>query len=153
MLNSEEHATLQIVWTSTLEIGHPEIDAEHHAMVKLLNYVQAASHRSDESEVRSALRTLEALTRDHFAHEERLMRDIGYEMAARHQEEHIHLFDEIRAQIEDLNDGITSAVAIAQFIRRWLMNHVETSDRQLALALARRHSGSPDRLRSGTARE
>ncbi len=59
------------------------------------------------------------------------MLDIRYEMAARHQKEHIHLFDEIGAQIDDLNDGITSAVAIAQFIRRWLMDHVETSDRQL----------------------
>ena len=149
MFDANDHSSLQIVWTAALEIGHPEIDADHRAMVSLLNQVQTASRRSDLREVRSMLRALESLTRDHFAREERLMRDIRYEMAARHQKEHIRLFDEIRAQIDDLNDGITSAVAIAQFIRRWLMDHVETSDRLLAVALARRDRRSPDQLRSG----
>lgn len=149
MLNPDDHSSLQIVWTAALEIGHPEIDADHRAMVSLLNQVQTASRRSDLREVRSMLRALESLTRDHFAREERLMLAIRYEMAARHQKEHIRLFHEIRAQIDDLNDGITSAVAIAQFIRRWLMDHVETSDRLLAVALARRDRRSPDQLRSG----
>lgn len=149
MLNPNDHSSLQIVWTAALEIGHPEIDADHRAMVSLLNQVQTASRRSDPLEVRSRLRALEALTRDHFAREEQLMLDIRYEMAARHQKAHIRLFEEIRAQIDDLNDGITSAVAIAQFIRRWLMDHVETSDRLLAVALTRRERRSPDQLRSG----
>lgn len=149
MPNPNDHSSLQIVWTTAFEIGHPEIDADHRAMVSLLNHVQTASRRADEVEVRSALRALEALTRDHFAREERLMLAIRYEMAARHQKEHIHLFDEIRAQIDDLNDGITNPVAIAQFIRRWLMDHVETSDRSLAVALARRDQRSPGQFRSG----
>jgi len=125
-------------WTAALEVGHPEIDADHRAMVCLLNRLHAASSRSDRAAVRIELAALEALTRDHFAREERLMLDIRYPFAARHQKEHVHLFDEIGAQIDDLNEGLLGAAAIAQFIRRWLMDHVETSDRQLCAALARR---------------
>lgn len=149
MLNAEHHPLLQIVWTTALEIGHPEIDANHRAMLSLLNHVLAASYRSDQAEVRGLLRALEALTRDHFAREEQLMLDIRFELAARHQKEHLHLFDEIGAQIDDLNDGITAGAAIAQFIHRWLIDHVQTSDRQLAVALAHRASRSRAQLRSG----
>ncbi len=49
MVHSEEHLNGR---TSALEIGHPEIDADHRAMVSLLNRLQAASSRSDEAEVR-----------------------------------------------------------------------------------------------------
>jgi hemerythrin len=136
-LNTEDHDMVHLEWTAALEIGHPEIDDDHRAMVCLLNRLYAASSRSDQAAVRVELAALEALTRDHFAREERLMLDIRYEFAARHQKEHVYLFDEISAQIDDLNEGLLGASAIAQFIRRWLMDHVETSDRQLGAALAR----------------
>ncbi|MEF8714393.1 MAG: bacteriohemerythrin [Accumulibacter sp.] len=126
-----------LVWSAALEIGHPEIDNDHRAMVGLLNRLQEASERADRVATQAVLAELETLTRDHFAREEQLMLDIHYELLARHQKEHVHLFDEVRAQIEEMNEGIVSAAAIAGFIKRWLIDHVETSDRQLAAALAR----------------
>jgi hemerythrin len=124
-------------WTAALATGHPEIDDDHRAMVGLLNRLQAAGRRSAEGEIRAALAGLEAFTREHFARQEQLMRDIDDELAARHQQEHVHLFDEIRAQVDDMNEGLLSAAAIADFIRRWLLDHVETEDRRLSAALAR----------------
>lgn len=126
-----------LVWSAALEIGHNEIDNDHRAMVGLLNRLQEASERADRVATQAVLAELETLTRDHFAREEQLMLDIHYELLARHQKEHVHLFDEVRAQIEEMNEGIVSAAAIAGFIKRWLIDHVETSDRQLAAALAR----------------
>ncbi|KFB67335.1 bacteriohemerythrin [Candidatus Accumulibacter vicinus] len=128
-------ATLE--WSAALEIGHTEIDNDHRAMLGLLNRLQEASERSDRVATQAVLAELETLTRDHFAREEQLMREIHYEFSARHQKEHVHLFDEVRAQIEEMSTGIISAAAIAGFIKRWLIDHVETSDRQLAAAFAR----------------
>ena len=54
----QHHPLLQIVWTTALEIGHPEIDANHRAMLSLLNHVLAASYRSDQAEVRGLLLSL-----------------------------------------------------------------------------------------------
>ena len=135
-----DHTMEALEWSTALEIGHTEIDDDHRAMVGLLNRLQEASRRSDRVATRAVLAALETLTRDHFAREEHLMLDLHYEFTARHQKEHVHLFDEVHAQIEEMNEGIVSAAAIAGFIKRWLIDHVETSDRQLAAALARRRS-------------
>ncbi|MEF8698834.1 MAG: hemerythrin family protein [Candidatus Accumulibacter sp. UW20] len=125
-------------WTPALATGHAGIDDDHRAMVGLLNRLQAAGRRSAEGEIRAALAGLEAFTRDHFARQEQLMREIDDELAARHQREHVSLFDEICAQVDDMNEGLLSAAAIADFIRRWWLDHVETEDRRLSAALARR---------------
>lgn len=135
-----DHTMEALEWSTALEIGHTEIDDDHRAMVGLLNRLQETSERADRAATQAVLAELETLTRDHFAREEQLMLDIHYELLARHQKEHVHLFDEVRAQIEEMNEGIVSAAAIAGFIKRWLIDHVETSDRQLAAALARRRS-------------
>lgn len=128
-----------IVWTTDLEIGHPEIDTDHRSVVRLLHQLQEASSRADPAEVRTLLKALAALLREHFIREEQLMLDIHYEHAARHQKEHLHLFEEVRAQIEDFNDGTVSAGVIVDFLGRWLMDHIAYSDRQLAAALLQRN--------------
>lgn len=128
----------QIAWGSSLEIGIPEIDAEHRQMVNLLNDLVAASDKPDQSEVRRILLLLEEYTVAHFAHEERLMTATAYPGTASHCEEHRRLFAEIGEQIEEMNSGRLVAASVAMFMQGWLIRHIVGADRQFGLALQAR---------------
>lgn len=129
-----------IEWKRALEIGVPEIDADHRVLVGLLNRTQLASERGDRDEALAVLDELERYTRYHFEREEQLMVEYHYEFAEAHRKEHRELFWEVKHQIDDLLGNERSLAEVAQFMRRWLLCHIAGADRLLGNAIARQRT-------------
>ena len=66
---------MTIRWTDADKIGHEQIDAEHQQLFELVNqFLQA----SDKGSLTLNAMGMFKYTREHFTHEEDLMRELGY---------------------------------------------------------------------------
>lgn len=127
-----------IHWTPALEVGHPDIDADHRILVDLVNQLAAATGTID-----MALANLDALLSHaaaHFGREEALMQEIAYQQTSRHAKEHLHLADDLIEYRQALRRGDVSATTLGRFVRDWFMEHAAFSDRYLAEAITRHHA-------------
>lgn len=120
---------MSLEWKDNYKIGHAEIDAEHQHLFKLVNTVLAAK---DKVTLTGCAMALFQYTREHFAHEEQLMKRLNYPAMAAHQTQHddlISRLSEVSARIA--NETLDHAVREV-FLSDWLLNHIATSDVKLA---------------------
>lgn len=85
---------IRIELTPALLTGHPDIDAEHQALVTAINTCMdhlesGAVHACAESFDRLGLLLL-----DHFQNEENIMRELGYRKLDNHMGHHVHSYQE-----------------------------------------------------------
>lgn len=124
-----------------LAVGHPEIDAQHRAILRLMDEVQRAVEADDAAATRSALSALWDETVGHFATEDALMEEYAYPERNAHRTAH-HLFlEDVKTLVRELDsEGLTDEVATwaSQRMPEWITFHVETNDAPLSRYLARK---------------
>jgi len=116
-------------------VGFEPVDQQHRNMAAALNNLNDMLKRpASTAEVERQIETLISLTREHFATEERLMRQTGFPDAEAHNSEHRGL----EADAERLGTGIVNGreLAALQAIKDWLLNHIVQSDMALGAFLA-----------------
>ncbi|NMG64407.1 bacteriohemerythrin [Azoarcus indigens] len=113
-------------WSDAYHVGIGDIDEQHEELVALLNRLNAAIHeRQGSKAVRRTLDELVNYTREHFAIEERLMRESGYPEYEEHRSYHEALIDQIHALQAKLDKGETSITfELLHFLRVWLIRHI-----------------------------
>ena len=127
-------------WTSGIEIGYPEIDEQHKLLFVLAQavadpLVSAADHKPDMEK----LQVLIDFSQEHFAFEENLMRSSGYPETERHAKYHVALLTELQTYCARLGRGVnTDRASLVDFLRNWLLLHIDTADRELAVWLKKR---------------
>jgi hemerythrin len=124
-----------LVWKPSLELGVAEIDAQHKALFEVAGRFSAAV------EARESVAVLEELfaflaeyALDHFAAEERLMREVGYPELAQHIQEHTLFKRQLASLVPQWSsEGASPAVlmALRGFLELWLTEHVTTSDQRI----------------------
>jgi hemerythrin len=124
-------------WTSAVEIGHPGIDAQHKRLFQLAeavaeSLVKSADHKPDPAR----LQALIEFAKEHFAFEEGLMRSAGYPEVERHAKYHVSLLSELKTYCARTDRGMnTNPVSLIDFLWNWLLLHIDTADRDLAVWL------------------
>lgn len=73
-----------LLWQSYPDTGISGTDPEHRAISQRLVKLQQAAIEPDPASCSEALALMTREIRDHFAHEERLMRESSYPLEARH---------------------------------------------------------------------
>ena len=119
-----------ISWTSEMLLGLSEIDDQHVAIVRKLNQTNDSllAGKARSALVREWHALLEML-REHFAAEERLMRQENCPSYERHKCEHDYLLR--------MAGRVPLSPAATSLIREWLITHLNGSDRQMASELRR----------------
>ncbi len=120
-----------LVWNAAHEVGFAEIDEQHAKLVQLLNRLADALRNGEAHD--AALDAVIRYASFHFAAEERLMRGCEYPGEAAHREMHRCLLDDLRGL--RLDGAGVSVSLIVQYLREWLLRHVDGADRDLASAL------------------
>ena len=127
-----------MAWTLHFETGLDLVDAQHHALVDMIN--QAAPHLAlnDELAKRAVRPLLDNLTRYaavHFHDEEVLMaeKNLAHDYQLHHQQTH-HVFVEeltqMRQQYEQ--EGTVSGTDLLRFLSSWLSFHILLEDQNMA---------------------
>ena len=116
-----------------VHLGVPAIDAEHDDQLRLLGELESAAASGDRDATRERLATFVSYLDAHFLSEQLLMRGHAYPGYAAHVQDHeaaIGMMQELRERVDAGNDELQPQVLEA--LRRWLVGHVTTVDRDFA---------------------
>jgi hemerythrin-like metal-binding protein len=130
---------MQALSVAKHDVGHGELDAEHRAIFDLQDEAIAAFRAGDRLRGAIALHAVEEALGDHFAVEERLMRDSGYPERAVHDEAHRLFVADLGRLASVVSDGTSAAAAAVWLDSRsgsWWRMHIRTNDAALARHLA-----------------
>lgn len=132
-------------WGPHLEIGIPEIDAQHRDLVEAAVDVVAALSSAGTAASSRLLDVLAQHVLVHFETEERWMRETGYPRLREHVARHDQLVTRLVALSRDQAHGGAPRVLALRVrnVLSWLEDHTEDEDRKLAQHLAARGGPGP----------
>ncbi|WP_303784917.1 bacteriohemerythrin [Azovibrio restrictus] len=120
-------------WSEEYSIGLETIDAQHMALIELVNDLWRAIASNAPVEVsQRLLERLEHYTVAHFGAEESMMRALQYPDFATHKLAHAKFVHRIQAERQHLLQGRNLSLDILHFLRDWLVNHILVSDKAYA---------------------
>lgn len=126
---------MPIVWRDAMCVGHEGIDADHVRLIEIINAYEAElAHGVHERALAAILRRLYDYAHTHFAREEQVQIDCGYPFHQAHRKEHQELLQQvqqiIRTHFIERSEPINakSAADLAEFLRRWLTDHIIKAD-------------------------
>ncbi|MGA7339275.1 MAG: bacteriohemerythrin [Terracidiphilus sp.] len=121
-----------LTWNDSYSVGVRTVDNQHSVLFSLINELHAAMETGQaKSMTGPILRKLLNYTRDHFAAEEAMMAASKYPGLAQHQIKHRDLtkqVEEFEARFER-GEG-TINIQLLGFLRDWLTNHIQHSDKE-----------------------
>ncbi len=132
-------------WDPSLALGVEEIDAQHRELFARAGRLREAIRGNDRTQVEPLVGYLGEYVLEHFAAEERLMRDHGYPGVAAHRAAHERFKNDFAALAADFSErGATALVALTlhNWVTEWLRTHVGGLDLELARWL-REPEGGP----------
>lgn len=130
-----------IEWREDFSIGVPEVDHEHRELIDLINAAHAElAEAPSNNSAAEFLGEIHARIAAHFALEEKLMREAGYDRLGPHKAAHETLLDDIRDLMDACETGQApgaapgAALDAAVFgvrLADWFGEHFRTEDARL----------------------
>ena len=132
-----------IEWNDSLSVGVTVIDDDHKTLIDLLNRYLQALETKKTLVVEEVFRELEHYTHYHFAREEELMAQCGYEQLDDHKHRHEVLCDSLRDYYNDVLWGADAEqeAEIIAFLNSWLTEHIMGEDFQYRECMAKLNLG------------
>ena len=122
-----------LAWKPEYSVGIASMDDEHREMIGLINdvYVKLGT-APDAATIEECLEEIFTTISMHFALEERIMRDSGYEEYEDHKDDHEELLDEIRDLMDEFAaDTDKGAKLLEERLSTWFGNHFASFDARL----------------------
>jgi hemerythrin len=129
----KKYSSSQFVeWKDDYSVGIDSIDQQHKKLLNLINQLQTAvDYSTGEQFEREALDELVDYTKTHFTYEEGLMRDNDYPDFEAHKLQHEKMFNTVQEVLEGYEtDHDTAMSNAAEFLKDWLINHINGTDKE-----------------------
>ena len=113
-------------------MGISMIDEEHKKLIGILNKaISAKEHNDNPEEIKEILSEMVEYFDEHFSTEEAYMIKFNYPEYQSHRNEHLDFIDITMASYNKLVRGdYLIANELIEYLRQWLVNHIQGSDRQ-----------------------
>lgn len=120
-----------IEWSEELSVGVPALDEQHKHLVAIINKFDDARKRGKGSRImEEIMNDLFGYTQEHFAFEEKWMKENGYEKLAQHQHQHRQLLQKIeRLQFDYTQAGRRITSDVSELFKYWLTSHILDKDK------------------------
>ena len=121
-------------WSETYSVKIGIVDMQHKNLVNLVNELHESMRAGHAREkLGQILASLIKYTQSHFATEEKLMQSHGYPEFSQHKAEHDHLTaTAIDLQHKFQRNEIGMTVEVMEFLKEWLVKHIQGSDKKYA---------------------
>ncbi|MBF0098075.1 MAG: bacteriohemerythrin [Magnetococcales bacterium] len=128
---SSDAEELLIRWHSGLSVAVPALDRDHQKLIDMINELfKAVKHSKGQSILEAILGNLVEYTQTHFDREERHMLQIGYPQLDKHRVEHQQFIERIgQFKRKWQEDPFALSSDMLQYLRKWLLQHIQGSDR------------------------
>jgi len=117
-----------ILWTEDLNTGIDVLDNQHKRIVDYINQLGAAITLRDRGAVGAVLNELVDYTVSHFAFEESLQREAGYQYATPHKAVHEVFIKRVAKFQEKHDSGEDVAAQLHAMLSTWLIHHIKRDD-------------------------
>ncbi|MDP3540731.1 MAG: bacteriohemerythrin [Azonexus sp.] len=126
---------MAITWTKDLDTGIDVIDQQHRRIVDFINDLEAAQILKDPEKIKQVVYDCVDYTLSHFAFEESLQEEAGYQYCKPHKKVH-QLFTRKVSEYQDrLALGDDVAEELHGMLARWLVNHIKRDDADYVAAV------------------
>lgn len=121
-----------VEWKDEYSVGIESIDQQHRKLIGLINSLQTAVNYSAGADFeREALDELVDYTKTHFSYEESLMEDNDYPDFTTHRAEHELMIAKVEETLREYQRDQDKAMQNAvDYLRDWLINHINGTDKQ-----------------------
>jgi hemerythrin len=116
---------MKIDWNDSYKIGDATIDAQHQHLFELINKLLAAE---ELGAIKVIMMQLYKHTREHFAHEEALMRKLKFPDYQGHTGNHNQLLARLNQLSAAIGKGVVDKPAIQTLMTDWALRHVPYDD-------------------------
>lgn len=132
-LSSIAGDTIELIrWDDSVKIGIDRVDRQHQRLVVLINKLHSAMrNRAAQTVMSQIFKELVDYTVQHFADEERMLEEAGYEKLAEHKKIHAKMVKQVQEYREQFESGAaTVTMDLMNLLSDWLINHIKGIDRQ-----------------------
>lgn len=123
-----------IKWRKEFETGIQDVDQEHAHLIEVVNaVVHRVGDKPSKSQWADALGEIHRAISSHFAHEEKIMEERGYDQYEDHKADHEFLLDEIRGILNSVDENVAMIQrdVLVRRISCWFTEHFKTRDARL----------------------
>ena len=117
---------MTITWSADWELGIPVIDAQHKRIVDFIN--QLSKQGNNLQAIENVLIELKDYTSSHFAFEESMMEEAGYQFVKAHSKVHVLFIKRIDEYWEQHKKGNDIAGELVKTLKSWLFSHIKHDD-------------------------
>ncbi|MFQ6007119.1 MAG: bacteriohemerythrin [Woeseia sp.] len=120
-------------WKPEFSVGDASMDFEHRKLITMINDICAEMReRKDPDSIERFLGDIHSAINAHFALEERIMSDAGYEEYEAHKRDHEELLDQIRDMMDDFHaDPENGFRLLRENLADWFEKHFASFDARL----------------------
>ncbi len=121
-------------WTEDVSTGITVLDAEHAQLIRCYSaVVQSLRQRNSLEAVKNRFCEFLETAVAHFAHEEKIMKKIGYPGYFSHRVEHECLVKDLQQYYLSISEivGTKEESDIAKYLKTWLVRHIWDKDKQI----------------------
>ena len=129
---NNEKSMQKVEWSEKYQIGINVIDGQHKRIVDYINMLAEIESGNSEMQLAEIVDALLDYTYSHFAFEEVLMEEAGYEGLNFHQQTHEAFTQKIKTLHQRFLDGENISDEIGEVLKNWLLNHIMEDDRSYA---------------------
>jgi len=128
-----------MTWNDSFSVGIPSIDQQHKKLIDLINELHdgiAANHAKEQ--LGHVLEGLIQYTASHFKYEEKFFVQTHYAQTEAHKKEHDDLTKQVLDVQKRFKSGETGTLSmeVMNFLKRWLITHIQGSDKKYGPHLA-----------------
>jgi hemerythrin-like metal-binding protein len=129
-----------IIWDSSWNIGHAEIDTQHQKWIEILNRLQRSVFCRNDKDInevqRNTLKEILDYTRYHFDSEEKLMKATSYPDSYNHWRLHKDFDNLVYEKNRALAEGaIILNSELLSLMKNWLLQHIQVEDQKFGCYL------------------
>ncbi|BCV52505.1 bacteriohemerythrin [Shewanella algae] len=120
-----------VEWGPQLDLGMEEINRQHQRLVSLINELHRTLEEAYGLEaIKRIVQGLVDYTANHFAYEEELFARFGYPQTEQHKLKHQQLVAKVLDFQKRVANGEDVADELMAFLKSWLINHIQGSDKE-----------------------
>ena len=120
------------VWDNSYSVKVKQFDNDHKRLFALINDLHDAMMTGKGAQViQRVIRQLAEYTKYHFSGEEALLERTKYASLEPHRVQHREFVSKVEQFERDLKAGVVGqSVAVTTFLKDWLVNHIQQTDRE-----------------------
>ena len=124
-----------VFWSDVYSVNFKTIDDQHKELVRMTNTLfegcKMGSTAADFVFIKT-IRSAVEYAQTHFYTEEKYMKMANYPDVTVHKQEHDSFVATVVKAVKDFEEGNSEPIALARFLKKWLLTHIAESDKKYA---------------------